>query len=232
MAFTGLFHGSLNETFGSEATTFQSLFSFTMSNFNFEIFNSNSPVVNSLGALLMITFITMTSIVLMNLLIARMTNSHTRISDQAFREWNFTQAQTLDTLLLWKERHMMNMLPAPLNIITSLFGMIDCLHVPQGKFSKFNDISLAGSVSNVLLLFSIGTCMRTWYKIWQLQKHLFKSTSLVIGFLTALELVLVLLWYPIWDWYALICEGKVFFIDYISKEGILNYNLESKRSTS
>lgn len=126
----------------------------------------------------------------MNLLIARMANTHQRINDDAMQEWSFFVAQTVQDNILVKEKSPLNMLPSPLNLITTALVP---LHYPVMK----QGISVAGSVADKILipfgqiqsyffLLYLFTCglSNLVLRIFKQKKYLFKGLDikyLVIG---------------------------------------------------
>lgn len=234
ITFDGLFHGVHGQEFGNIVRTMMSLFSFTMQNFEFDnVFNSNNTAVNTIGPLLQILFVTMTSIVLLNLLIARMTNSHQRISNQALREWSFSQAKTVSGLLLWKEKNCMSMLPPPLNFISIAFALLDRYYyllwnndtkqvsTSSGLVMSNTVVSMAGTASNTVLTATIGTLLRLMHRTHRLLKRLLRSTnhtsslSLSHRLYIACQLTCIVLWYPVYDWMRLFQERAVHLVDRI-----------------
>ena len=81
---------------------------------------------------------------LLNLLIARMSNTHQRINDAAMEEWSFFVAKTVQQQILLKERSPLCMLPSPLNLVTTAVAPLHYLLMRQG-------ISLAGSIADRIL---------------------------------------------------------------------------------
>ena len=77
------------------------------------------------GVLLQLSFIFFFSTVFLNLIIARLSTTYGNIDIQALQEWQFYKAETLHRLLLVKERHAFCMLPAPLNVISTLIFVFE-----------------------------------------------------------------------------------------------------------
>ena len=83
----------LNGVFASPGSTIYTLFAATINNFD----NTFSEFVGSpyriIGIVVLIVFIITFSILLLNLLIARMSASHEKINENSFREWLYTKAE-------------------------------------------------------------------------------------------------------------------------------------------
>lgn len=162
--FFALFYG--NSSFSSVPQTMSQMFQYTLANFDFEAFDSTSGMVNALAQVVLAIYLTVTSILLLNLLIARMSNAYQRVDDKAIQEWSFAKTQTVLQYLLLKERHVFCMLPAPFNLISTLtypfhYAMIDR-----------TGVSIAGTVSNLVMayiggpirVYSLFYCFRTGMK--------------------------------------------------------------------
>lgn len=138
----------------------------------------------------------MTAILLINLLIARMSNSFQRISDQSQREWAYERAKLVQNLTLIREKPVWNILPAPLNlfpIICTLGGLLDANIRTQAKqrqlrlFQQQQEgmvpdeedadgayitpaqqqyISLRGTVANITLFFVYFPCAKVLEVLW------------------------------------------------------------------
>jgi hypothetical protein len=151
VAFYGLYHGS--DLFSDGNTTFLGLFSFTLGNFDFSSsgFETTSFAVNTLGTYLAVIFLIFTSLVLLNLLIAEMTNSHGEISAKTFHEWSYQCSKTIASAQLRRESNVLCMLPAPLNLITTAIGPLHYFILdsyPAGAKRRF---SLVGTFSSWLM---------------------------------------------------------------------------------
>lgn len=225
IAFAGMFYSPENDTFGTNIQTLLSLFSFTMGNFEFNVFNATSKIVNTMGTMLMMVFITMTAVVLINLLIARMTSSHERVHEQALREWSFSQAQTVSSLLLWSEKNPLSMLPPPFNFFAMLFGAIDFYCKPTAAVhGRDSTVSFAGTASNVILNCLVGTALRTvQYMSRTLRKVFGFNVHPLVRVLSFLSLLMALVWYPLYDWFSLMQEPELFFVDRMDDDRIVIY---------
>lgn len=163
VAFRGLFTDL--SSFHSNGQTFLSLFAGTMSNFTFEDISSENGGLDTIGIVLTILFVVMTAILLMNLLIARMSNSFQRISDNSQMEWAFDRARVVMSLTLIHEKPVWNSLPAPLNLIPialNAFGMCDFVARRFAKLSgESTAISVRGTVANIVLYLVCFPFLRT-----------------------------------------------------------------------
>jgi hypothetical protein len=86
ITFQGLFPHS---GYSSGWNTFLTLFSSTIGGSDFTSFENSG--LDVLGNVLLVTYILFTLIILINLIIARMSNTHKVVSDRAQEEWAFTQ---------------------------------------------------------------------------------------------------------------------------------------------
>ncbi|RYG68289.1 hypothetical protein EON64_05510 [archaeon] len=151
--FYSLFYGS--DSFSTAAQTASQMFQYTLTNFDFSVFDSTSEMVNDVAQVVLAIYLILTAVLLLNLLVARMTNAYQRVDDKAVQEWSFAKTQTVTQFLILKERHPFCMMPAPLNLLTTALYP---LHV---YFMKTSNMSLAGTVSNVLLTY-IGAPIRAY----------------------------------------------------------------------
>lgn len=140
--FLSLYHG--NGIFQSASSTVMQLFSYTLGNFEFTDVDASSPAINSLAQTVLIVYVTFTSILLINLLVARMTNAYQRVDDKALQEWSFSKTKWVQQNLILVERHPFCMLLPPLNLITALCIVVHYRFLPMG-------ISVGGTVSNFLM---------------------------------------------------------------------------------
>ncbi len=77
--------------------------------------------------IIIVTFEVVISVVLTNLLIARMTKSYEKIELSAFNKWIASKAKITMDLLLVQERPSARMLPPPLNIITIIISIYEVI---------------------------------------------------------------------------------------------------------
>lgn len=225
--FFALFYGS--QAFKTVPQTMSSMFQFTVGNFDFEAFDSTSSLVNALAQLVLAVYLILTAILLMNLLIARMTNAYQRVDDKAVQEWSFAKTQTVLQYLLLRERNVLCMLPSPFNLITAV-----CYPL-QGYFMRRSGISFAGTLSNLVLayiggpirVYSLFYCFRNGVKAIlrraynrNKQRPVLAVLLMVLLFLfcsiVALYLTLhVVFFYPLFAWSDL--------IEHVQPDGTLSY---------
>ncbi len=88
ITFLGMFYGG--DGFSDPSETFLTLYQAALGAFDFNIFNASSSITySSVGLVILVIFITLTAIILLNLLIARMSNTYQKIDDKAREEWSF-----------------------------------------------------------------------------------------------------------------------------------------------
>ena len=130
-------------SFSSVIGSFLFLYSGTLG--SFDIFDEQGSPVENLMTFLLTIYLLASSVLLLNLLIARMANTHQRINDAAMQEWSFFIAQTVQHHILIKEKSPLCMLPSPLNLITTAVAPLHYLLMRQG-------VSLAGSIADKMLV--------------------------------------------------------------------------------
>lgn len=161
-SFWSLFYGYDN--FPNFSTTFITLFKTSLGQWDFSWFDTpdgmtpshRSTEYKQVGIGLLIIYIIITSIMLLNLLIARMSNTHQRISDHALQEWSFIKASTVRQFVLLNARSPLCMLPPPFNLLSAPLYLIDLFWLRSDK----KKISMADTFSNAFLSFTFGGLLR------------------------------------------------------------------------
>jgi Ion transport protein len=85
----GLYYGA--PFFSTSGETFLTLFSGTLSNVNPSDLVGPNMEINSVGSVVYVVFIGLTAIVLLNLVIAIMSNTYMGIQRRAVQEWSFVK---------------------------------------------------------------------------------------------------------------------------------------------
>lgn len=140
--FASLFPSSL--AFKSPTSTILQLFQITLGGYDFNAFEGNETA-NTLGQLVLAVYLIFTAILLVNLLIARMSNAYTRIDEKAIQEWSFNKTKLVQRNLLLTEKHPFCMLMPPFNFFTAAMYPLQSRYMRKG-------ISFAGSATNLLLV--------------------------------------------------------------------------------
>jgi hypothetical protein len=122
IAFYGLFQSTPD--FYNAEFSFLSLFSLTLGNLEYSSFATNSEVVNALGIILAVLFVVFTTVILLNLLIAQMSNVYADIKCKANQEWSFMYAKLTKDYLVRENQSSLRMLPPPLNLVIIF---VDCI---------------------------------------------------------------------------------------------------------
>jgi hypothetical protein len=91
IAFYAIFHDVTE--YSSVGESLQTLFSSTLGNFDFTIFHGQ-PLYYDVGVIVLLLYVTMTGIVLINLLIARMSSTYAKIEEKTLQEWSFVKVTT------------------------------------------------------------------------------------------------------------------------------------------
>ena len=97
ITFHSLFVGT--DVYHEDSVTFLTLYSASLNNFDFTVFDEYDSSYVIVGRLALLVFVTLTSIVLINLLIARMSSTHTKITEKATQEWSFIRVSAIYVLL-------------------------------------------------------------------------------------------------------------------------------------
>jgi hypothetical protein len=156
----GLFYGEGEYT--SNSSTALSVFSITFGGYDFSAFTSSNEAVNTVGVLLIVIIILFTSVLLINLIKAQMSDSYKKVKDHAFRQWAFSYARVVNQCMRRNDLNVLTMLPAPLNLIpvalavphylVMFFGVL-CQRSGNTNSSVKGRFSLAGLLINIVLDF-------------------------------------------------------------------------------
>lgn len=183
-----LFH--TNMVYRTTLTMFFQLFEYTLNNFDFSNFTTNSEVVNIFGCLILISYLVLTSIILMNVLIARLTNTYESVSERAVSEWCYMKAQQVNKHLNFREKNPLKVVPPPFNIIPILFSPFHYYYLyfhnkknqedktqqntspnvptnlpapPENKQEEEEyQLSIAGTISNMIYTIYLGSWIRIY----------------------------------------------------------------------
>lgn len=146
ITFNGLFsHQDLTTSYGSLGNAFLSLYSATLGGFDFDVEGNEFDSINKLGVALLTVYVLGSSVLLLNLLVAQMSATYSRIADKSMQEWSFFIAKTVQQFILIEEKSPFAVLPAPFNIITSAIAPIHYILL------WFTNISLAGTLADCIL---------------------------------------------------------------------------------
>jgi hypothetical protein len=138
------FDGDPDPYFQTYSNTFVTMFSAALGNYDMTMFVNDSPYYLITYIIIMI-YLILSALVLVNLVIARMTSTHDNVDEHSFEEWNYAKALSTQQYIMVEEKHPMCMLPAPLNIITTLL-------IPFHRRYLLNAKSIQGSVLFACLL--------------------------------------------------------------------------------
>ena len=154
------------QTLGQSMLT---LYSAMLGNFEFD-FPSDSDFLSIAGKIALVLYSVITAIVLLNLLIAQMSNTYKRIEDASLQEWLFAKSSTVMRFLTVVESNPFCMLPAPLNLITIVVAPLDYFIFSSRR------VSITRTVANFLLEYmtiSIG-CICICVEICYFQSYEFE----------------------------------------------------------
>lgn len=90
MALYSIFHGA--DGFTTKGGALLTLFDATLGNYDFTEFGVH-PDLSGVGVAILILFVTLNAILLLNMLIATMSNTHATIAETALEEWSFTKVR-------------------------------------------------------------------------------------------------------------------------------------------
>jgi hypothetical protein len=121
IVYRGLFPSV--KTFSSARATFLTLVDSALGQHDFEVFAGNAHEVN--GVSLMIFYKILVTIVILNLIVARMSATHDKINDNSLEVWAKLQAVNTQQFMLLRERNIFCVLPAPLNVLSILAGVVE-----------------------------------------------------------------------------------------------------------
>jgi len=170
ITFYGLF--TFTDAYDTSFYTFLTMIQNTLGNFDFSAFNSNNYVINIIGIVLLVIFVIFTAIVLMNLLIAQMSNVYVEIQAHLQQEWGFRYAQLVSEYVLSKETNGWCVLPPPLNVISGVVWTVGLVYkAPIELFSsevdkKHRSINMVESLSNLMYSLSLGCFLRLYHSIF------------------------------------------------------------------
>jgi ankyrin repeat protein len=103
--------------FRTPKDTVVTLFSMSVQNYDSSFDLLVDKDFSGLALLVQVVYVLLTSVVLMNLIIARMSAIHGKIDDKSFEEWQYSRALTVQQFMVVEERSPFCMLPAPFNIL-------------------------------------------------------------------------------------------------------------------
>ena len=123
------FDDSSDPYFTDVWNTLVTMLSAALGNYDMTMFHTQDSPYYYLCFFIIFFYITVSALVLVNLVVARMTASHDTIDENSFEDWNFEKALTTEQFIMVEEKHPLNMLPAPLNLITALLMPIHWYHL-------------------------------------------------------------------------------------------------------
>jgi hypothetical protein len=154
--FSLMKYDSLNSPtfqYGSPLSSAVTLFGAIFANFSIDQYDISNPY-QWIHVSILTVYIVFTTVILLNLIIARMSNTHQEVSNRSFEKWNFFKATLLKKFILVKERHPFSMLPAPFNVIPIVLSPVHFYWMySQGKDNDEPFISVCGTASDVTMAF-------------------------------------------------------------------------------
>ena len=137
------------EAFTTPSISLLTLFESMLGNFEFSKYKWRSFVINTLSILALTFYMVITMLVLLNLLIAQMTNTFQKINDKSQEQWMFVFTGTTKRFLIEYEPNALCMLPAPLNACTIFASVFDLILWIRQRKDK--SISIAGTAADSIL---------------------------------------------------------------------------------
>ena len=118
--FGKLDDGNVNSSFSSSGQTFLTMLSAALGNYDNEYHNAfpRTSIFRKIGVALQVIYIIFFSIVILNIVIARMASTYKKVNKDSFQKWQLSRAQILMDYILLEERSAM---------LVSLFKMITLL---------------------------------------------------------------------------------------------------------
>ena len=108
--------------FSTPTLVFLTLFAANLNNYDPTFENYDVAPMSDVAIWVETIFVAFFSVVLMNLVIARLNFTYSDVSDHADQEWQFRMAETVKSFLLFRETNPLRMLPAPLNLVPTLLS--------------------------------------------------------------------------------------------------------------
>lgn len=90
-----------------------------------------------IGVALQVVYIILTMVILFNLLIAKMSTTYANSEEKALEEWEYSRATIVEQFLLVGEASPLSALPAPLNLITTLFYLPHYLNINLTMYGTY-----------------------------------------------------------------------------------------------
>ena len=146
VTFLSLF--SDNESYDSFGDAMITFFSGLNGGIEYSL-NGEGDLLDTLGILSLMLYSVMTSIVLLNLLIAQMSNTYQNIEETSARLCYFAKGGTISRFTVDKESNPLCMLPSPFNLITTSVAIVDWC------FFYDKRVSIAGTVADFILEYFI-----------------------------------------------------------------------------
>ena len=144
ITFFSLFSGE--EEYGTFGDSMISFFSGLLGNIELSLTKGGS-ILNTVGILALMLYAVITSIVLLNLLIAQMSNTYQSIEETSLERWLSAKASTILKFLVIGESNALCMLPSPFNLITTLLAPMDWFFFHKRR------VSMCGTVADCILEF-------------------------------------------------------------------------------
>lgn len=143
-----------NYDFKSSGQTALTLFSATLNNYDssFDSFSIGDKY-RTLGVVIQVFYILISSVVLLNLVVARMAATHQKIDERSFQEWQFATGKIVKQFLLFEEKSPLCMLPPPLNLLPSLLFPLHSLYLQyvfwrDGAYQKVMAANIHGNLNH------------------------------------------------------------------------------------
>jgi hypothetical protein len=153
-AFYSLFPNLHGKNFSTITKTFLTLLDAALGSHDFSVFEGTG--YDFIGTGLMVVYIVLVTIILLNLVIARMSATHQKIDDTSLEVWSKLQGANVEEFVLIFERNPLCMLPPPFNLISIAAALLSNLFLssPQSTGKPTHDeavISVAGSTSDKVI---------------------------------------------------------------------------------
>jgi ankyrin repeat protein len=128
--------------------TLLTLFSMSVQNYDPTFDGLTDNEFGVLAIIVQVCYILLTSVVLMNLVIARMSAIHDKIDDKSFEEWQYSRALTVHQFVVVEERSPFCMLPPPFNILPCLVFPLHAWLLSSAAGRSAREQSLEASFDN------------------------------------------------------------------------------------
>lgn len=136
LGFGIVFHSLFSHAhaYSTVQETFLTLVDAALGSHEFGVFSHSYHEFNGIG--LMVIYKILVTIVVLNLIVARMSATHDKIDSNALEVWSKLQAVSTEEFLLLRERHFLCSLPPPFNVLSIFAALVEPILTMLWKLQK------------------------------------------------------------------------------------------------